>query len=91
MFGIHLLEKHELQTSYFQKAEVSLHVSIIYRHAILEYDHVDSTEENPNIVAEHFFVVIPDPVHDNHFTYDVLLNRRLHLEALYRVKIRSNF
>jgi hypothetical protein len=54
----------KLQTRYFQKTEISLHVSVIYRHAMLEYDHVDSTEENPNVVAEYFFVLSPDPVHD---------------------------
>lgn len=47
-------EKHELQTSYFQKTEVSLHVSVVYRHAILEYDRVDSTRENPNIATNIF-------------------------------------
>jgi hypothetical protein len=85
-------EKHELQTSYFQKTEVSLHVSIIYRHAILEYDHVDSTEENPNIVGEHFFVVSPDPVHDNHFTYQVQKMISEYLESIsYNTEVMHEF
>jgi hypothetical protein len=31
-------EKFELQQTYFQRTEVSIHVSVIYRHAILEVD-----------------------------------------------------
>ena len=32
----------ELQQTYFQRTEVSIHVSVIYRHAILEVDGVES-------------------------------------------------
>jgi hypothetical protein len=35
-------EKFELQQTYFQRTEVSIHVSVIYRHAILEVDGVES-------------------------------------------------
>ena len=51
-----------------KKLEVSIHVSILYRHAILEYDQVDSSTEEPNIVCEQFFVISPDSSHDRHFT-----------------------
>ena len=64
-------EKDEIQTSYFQKTEVSLHVTIIYRHAVLEYDGVDSTVEHPNIVTEQLFTISPDLTHDSQFTYEV--------------------
>jgi hypothetical protein len=85
-------EKHELQTSYFQKTEVSLHVSVVYRHAILEYDRVDSTRENPNIATEHFFVVSPDPVHDNHFTYQVQKMISEYLESIsYNTEVMHEF
>ena len=40
----------ELQSSYFQKTEVSIHVTTIHRHAVLEYDGVES----PEIITEHF-------------------------------------
>lgn len=50
---------------------MSLHVSIIYRHAVLEYDGKDSTTENPNIIKEHFFVVSNDDKHDHHFVHEV--------------------
>jgi hypothetical protein len=51
-----------------KKSEVSIHVSILYRHAILEYDQVDSSTEEPNIICEQFFVISPDSSHDRHFT-----------------------
>jgi hypothetical protein len=51
-----------------KKSEVSIHVSILYRHAILEYDQVDSSTEEPNIIYEQFFVISPDSSHDRHFT-----------------------
>ncbi|VDI26217.1 Hypothetical predicted protein [Mytilus galloprovincialis] len=63
--------REEIQSSYFQRTEVSLHVSIIYRHAVLEYDGKDSTTENPNIIKEHFFVVSNDDKHDHHFVHEV--------------------
>jgi len=47
-------DKTELQSSYFQKNEASLHVTLLYRHALLEVDGIDSTEENPNVVCEFF-------------------------------------
>ena len=64
-------EKVELQSSYFQKTEVSLHVTLIYRHAILEFDGKQSTPENPEIVCEQLFVISPDEQHDRHFTHQV--------------------
>jgi hypothetical protein len=48
--------KFELQQIYFQRTEVSIHVSVIYRHAILEVDGVESLPDIPFIVTEHFFV-----------------------------------
>ena len=48
-------EKFELQQTYFQRTEVSIHVSVIYRHAILEVDGVESLPDIPFIVTEHFF------------------------------------
>ena len=59
---------------------------------MLEYDHVDSTEENPNIVAEHFFVVSPDPVHDNHFTYQIQKMISEYLESIsYNTEVMHEF
>jgi hypothetical protein len=51
--------------------EVSLHVSVIHRHAMLEYDGIDSNEENPNVIAKHFYVISPDQQHDHFFFHEV--------------------
>ena len=56
---------NEVQLSYFQRTEVSVHVSLIQRHAILEVAGVSSTEMEPNIVEE-FFVMSSDTKHDQH-------------------------
>ncbi|XP_071122993.1 uncharacterized protein [Mytilus edulis] len=64
-------EQCEIQSSYFQKQEVSIHVTILHRHAILEYDGIDSNENYPNIITEHFLVISPDQKHDHHFTHEV--------------------
>ncbi|CAG2205789.1 unnamed protein product [Mytilus edulis] len=64
-------EQNEIQSSYFQKLQVSLHVTILHRHSVLEYDGKDSTAEEPNIVTEQFFVISPDQKHDHHYTHCV--------------------
>jgi len=48
-------ELKQLQSAYFQKTEVSVHVTIIHRHALPDIDGVESTEQNPEIITEHFF------------------------------------
>ncbi|VDI13282.1 Hypothetical predicted protein [Mytilus galloprovincialis] len=47
-------ELTEIQSAYFQKTEVSVHVTILHRHALLEYDGVDSSEDFPEIITEQF-------------------------------------
>ena len=64
-------EKVELQSSFFAKMEVSLHVTILHRHAVLEYDGIESTSDEPQTITEQFFVISPDPSHDHHFTHTV--------------------
>jgi hypothetical protein len=50
---------------------VSIHVSVIYWHVILEVDGVESLPDIPFIVTEHFFVISPDDKHDQFFTVKV--------------------
>ncbi|VDI00313.1 Hypothetical predicted protein [Mytilus galloprovincialis] len=64
-------ELTEIQSAYFQKTEVSVHVTILHRHALLEYDGVDSSEDFPEIITEQFFVISPDLVHDQYFVHQV--------------------
>ncbi|MES9880719.1 MAG: hypothetical protein ABW185_07545, partial [Sedimenticola sp.] len=74
--------QNEIQSSYFQKLDVSLHVTIIHRHAVLEYDGVTSSEEDPHIITEQFFVISPDPSHDHHFTHAVQLLVSEYLQSI---------
>ena len=62
-------DKTEIQTGYFQKIEVSIHVSLLYRHAVLEVDGVESTVDNPFIIKEEFFVISEDDKRDQYFTH----------------------
>ena len=61
-------DQREIQSSYFQKTEVSIHVTILYRHSILEKDGINSSPENPKLIREQFFVISPDTQHDRSFT-----------------------
>lgn len=67
-------ELKQLQSSYFQKTEleVSINVTIIHRHALLDIVGVENSEENTEIVTEHFFVVSVDQQHDQYFVHAVL-------------------
>jgi hypothetical protein len=38
---------------------------------MLEYDGIDSNEENPNVITEHFYVISPDLQHDHFFVHKV--------------------
>ena len=57
-------QQDEIQSEYFDVAKVSLHVTILHRHAVEEVDGVASTEDDPHIVKEHIFVISDDPVQD---------------------------
>ena len=46
-------EQTEIQSDHFQKREVSIHVTLIYRHAVLNVDGVHSANDDPHIVTEH--------------------------------------
>ena len=65
------LDKTEIQTGYFHKIEVSIHVTLLYRHAVLEVDSIESTVDNPVIIKEEFFVISEDDKRDQHFTHYV--------------------
>ena len=43
------IDRVEIQSNYVQRTEVSIHVSLIYRHAILEVDGVSSTHNKHNM------------------------------------------
>ena len=56
----------EVQSLYFSQNQVSIHVTILYRHACAAKDGTESTEDEPVITTEHLFVISPDVKHDHH-------------------------
>ncbi|CAC5406462.1 unnamed protein product [Mytilus coruscus] len=64
-------DQTEIQSSYFARLEISIHVTLIYRHAILQIGGEESNDKNPYIVTEQLFVFSPDDSHDMYFTHDV--------------------
>lgn len=61
----------EIQSQYFDPNKVSIHVTILYRHAHLQTDGKESTEENPCIIKEHIFALSDDNTQDYHFVHHV--------------------
>jgi hypothetical protein len=58
--------------------------TIIHRHAILEYDGLDSTDDFPEIITEHFF----DLQHDHNFTKCAQQQIKQYLDSIsYTLKI----
>ena len=72
--------------------EASIHVTLIYRHAILELDRVESTNENPKVKTEHCFVISDDDKHDQHFTHFVQKQVSEYLKSIsYHVNTMHEF
>ncbi|CAC5425214.1 unnamed protein product [Mytilus coruscus] len=74
--GVRLLDFSDQELSDHPEAptrtEVAIHVSIIYRHSVLELDGgIESFPDDPCIVTEHFFVISSDEKHDKCFTSKV--------------------
>lgn len=44
-------EQTEIQSDYFQKQEVSIHVTLIYRYAMLNADGVQSTTDDTHVIT----------------------------------------
>ena len=61
----------EIQSQYFDPNKVSIHVTILYRHASLQTDGKESTEDNPSIIKGHLFVISDDNTQDYHFVHHV--------------------
>ena len=58
----------EIQSQYFDPNKVSIHVSIVYRHASLQIDGKESTEK-PELIKEHIFVLSDDSTQNYHFVH----------------------
>ena len=57
--------QEEIQSLYFSQAQVSIHVTILHRHALKHIDGLESTEEQRELITEHLFVISPDIKHDH--------------------------
>ena len=64
--GYSCCQQDELQSEHFDVAKVSLHITILYRHAVESIDGKTSTEDDPQIVKEHLFAISDDDVQDYH-------------------------
>lgn len=61
----------EIQSQYLDPNKVSIRVTILYRHASLQTDGKESTEDNPSIIKEHLFAISDDNTQDYHFVHHV--------------------
>ena len=59
------------QSEYFDINKVSLHVSTLYRHAVEAVDGASSSEEGPNTIKVHIFVISDDPIQDHDSVHKV--------------------
>lgn len=64
-------KQDEIQSEYFDVAKVSLHVTILYRHAVEAVDGIASTDDEPNTIKEHIFVISDDPGQDHDSVHKV--------------------
>ena len=63
---------HKTRSSqYFDSNKVSMHVTILYRHASLQTDGKESTEDNPSIIKEHLFAISDENTEDYLFVHHV--------------------
>lgn len=61
----------EVQSEYLDPTKVSLHVKILYRHALEGASGVQSAEDDPRIVTEHVFVIPDDGIQDHDAVHKV--------------------
>ena len=71
----------EIQSQYFNMDKVSIHVTVLYRHASLEYDGVVSTAEQPEVIKEYVFAISDDVTQDH--------DSVLHIQKLISVYLKD--
>lgn len=83
----------ETQSEYFDVAKVSLHVTILYRHSTEKNDGIESTQDNPEVVKEHVFVISDDVIQDNNSVHKVqeLLNTYLTKDLGQQITVLHEF
>ena len=70
----------EIQSQFVDVNKVSLPVTILYRHSNEEVDGLQSTEEEPVICKEHFFVISDDVTQDHDSVLHIQLLISKHLQ-----------
>ena len=69
--GYSCRQRDKIQSEYFDVAKVSLQVTILYHHAVEDFDDESSTEDEPNTIKEHLFVISDDTVQDQDSVHKV--------------------
>ena len=87
--GYSCRQQDELQSEYFDVAKVSLHITILYRHAVDSIDGKTSTENDPQIIKEHLFVISDDEVQDYHSVHKAQELVKGYLEDQLKIKINK--
>ena len=85
--GYSCRQQDEPQSEYFDVAKVSLHITILYRHAIQTVDGMTSTEADPKVIKEHPFVISDDDVQDYHSAHKVQELLKAYLTDQLKIKI----
>lgn len=84
--GYSCRQQEELQSE-FDVAKVSLHITILYRHAVEFVDGKTSTEDDPQMIKEHLFVISDDEVQDYHSVHKAQELVKSYLEEQLQMKI----
>ena len=87
--GYSCRQQDELQLEYFDVAKVSLHITILYHHAVEFVDGKTSTEEDPQIIKEHLFVISDDEVQDFHSVHKAQELVKGYLEEQLQIKVNK--
>ena len=87
--GYSFRQQDELQSEYFDVAKVSLHITILYRHAVESVDGKISTDKEPTIIKEHLFVISNDEVQDFHSVHKAQELVNEYLEGQLKMKIKQ--
>ena len=75
-------QQDEIQSEYFDVQKVSRHVTILYHHAVATIDGEMSTEEKPDIIKEHLFVISDNTVQDQDSVHKVQEHVKEYLSSI---------
>ena len=83
----------EIQLQYFSRGEVSIHVTMLCRHSVLDFDGVQSTPEDPIIIKEHIFTILDDLQHDSYAVQHIrsLINNYLVEKVKYNIVLLHGY